>query len=180
MRRVAAALAAVALAACGAVEQRDPAGSGAVAAATQQPSATPSSATADLVAYLGRLRGMNDNALTAEAARQKRASGDAARVKAAFALSLVAASDDAEITALVDPIARNEAADRDLRAMASYLQALASDRRRLKEGSASAQARLRDERRLAEAQKQRADALQQKLDALTELERSLTDRAAGR
>ena len=67
--------------------------------------------------------------------------------------------------------------------MASFLLLQAAERRRLKEGVAAAGSRLRDERRAHEAQKQRADALQeraaqlqQKIDALTELEKSLSDR----
>ena len=51
--------------------------------------------------------------------------------------------------------------------------------------AAAARTALRDERRTFEAQKQRAESLQervaqlqQKLDALTELERSLSDRQA--
>ena len=62
--------------------------------------------------------------------------------------------------------------------MAAFVQALALERRRLKESAAAAQGRLRDERKLAESQKQRADTLQQKLDALTELEKSIADREA--
>ena len=79
-------------------------------------------------------------------------------------------------TALVDPVAKKDNGDRDLRAMASFLQVVANERRRLKESAAAAGVRLREERRLNEAQKQRADALQQKLDALTDLEKSLSDR----
>ena len=67
--------------------------------------------------------------------------------------------------------------------MASFLLIQSAERRRLKEGAAAAGSRLRDERRAHEAQKQRADALQerasqlqQKIDALTELEKSLSER----
>jgi hypothetical protein len=163
----------LALAACGTVEQ--------AGAPRSPPAATaaPASSAQELIAYVGRLRGMSDGALGAEAARQKRAGGDGPRVKAALALSLVATSDEAEIIALVDPVARSESADPGLRAMASYVQALAADRRHLKESSSGTQSRLAAERRAAETQRQRADALQQKLDALTDLERSLADRAAG-
>jgi hypothetical protein len=130
----------------------------------------------DLVAYLARIRGMNDAALAAEAARQRRDASDAARVKAALALALSPQSDESDILSLVDPVARKDNGDRDLRAMASFLQVVVNERRRLKESAAAAGVRLRDERRMQEAQKQRADALQQKLDALTELEKSLSDR----
>jgi uncharacterized protein YlxW (UPF0749 family) len=67
--------------------------------------------------------------------------------------------------------------------MASFLLVQIAERRRLKEGAATAGSRLREERRATEAQKQRADALQeraaqlqQKIEALTELEKSLSDR----
>ncbi len=67
-----------------------------------------------------------------------------------------------------------------VRAMASFLHVLASDRRRLRE---SASARVRDERRAqeqfrsrADSAQERAEQLQQKLDALTALEKSLSDR----
>ena len=130
----------------------------------------------DLVAYLARIRGMNDAALGAEAARQRRDTSDAARVKAAFALALSSQSDESDILSLVDPVAKKDNGDRDLRAMASFLQVVVNERRRLKESAAAAGVRLRDERRMQEAQKQRADALQQKLDALTDLEKSLSDR----
>ena len=85
-------------------------------------------------------------------------------------------SEESEILALVEVTARKDSAERDVRIMASFLHALATERRRVKESAAAAGVRLRDERRATEAQKQRADALQQKLDALTELEKSLSDR----
>ena len=150
-------------------------------AATDAP-ATPAASTAskstaeDLLAYLARIRGSSDAALAAEAARQRREPGDLARVKAALALSLSAQSDDADIASLVDPVTHRESADRDVRSMAAFVHALAAERRRLRENAAAAQGRARDERRLAESQKQRADALQAKLDALTQLEKSLADR----
>jgi hypothetical protein len=148
----------------------------------QQPAPTPvATATSqsnahELVAYLAHIRGMGESALAAEAARQKREASDMARVKAALALSLTAQSEEGDILALVDSIARKENIDADLRAVASYVQALATERRRWKESAAATGARLRDERRAHEAQNQRAETLQQKLDALTELEKSLSDR----
>jgi hypothetical protein len=140
--------------------------------------ATPAtrSAADDLVAYLARIRGMNDGALAAEAVRQRRDASDLGRVKASLALTLSSQAEENDILALVDPVAKKDNGDRDLRAMASFLQVVASERRRLKESAAAAGVRLRDERRLQEAQRQRADALQQKLDALTDLEKSLSDR----
>jgi hypothetical protein len=130
----------------------------------------------DLIAYLARIRGMNDAALAAEAARQRRDASDAARVKAALALTLASQGEESDILSLVEPVAKKDNGDRDLRAVASFLQVIAMERRRLKESAAAAGVRLRDERRLREADKQRADTLQQKLDALTDLEKSLSDR----
>lgn len=141
----------------------------------------------ELLAYLGLLRGMTEAQLAAEAARMRslaqRDRDDLTRVKAATALALAPPADEAEVSALVDPVARREGADPDVRSMASFLQAMVADRRRLRESAAATTARLREERRLVEAQKQRADALQeraaqlqQKLDAFTEIEKSLSDR----
>jgi chromosome segregation ATPase len=93
---------------------------------------------------------------------------------------------------MMEPVARKAGVDDDVRAMASLLLVQSAERRRLKEGVAAAGGKLRDERRAHEAQKQRADALQErasqlqeraaqlqhKLDALTELEKSLSDRQA--
>ena len=140
--------------------------------------ATPASPTSgeELVQYLARIRGMGDAALATEAARQRRDSSDVGRVKAALALSLMSQAEEGDILALVDPVAKKDNGDRDARTMASFLQVVANERRRLKEGAAAAGKGLREERRLHEAQRQRADALQQKLDALTDLEKSLSDR----
>lgn len=141
----------------------------------------------ELVAYAGQLRGMGDGALAAEAARQKREPGDLSKLKAAMALALSQSSEESEILSVVDPIARSAQSDAQAKALAGFLQAMVQDRRRLKESAAAAGARLRDERKALEAQKQRADALQeraaqlqQKIDALTELEKSLSDRTSGR
>ncbi|HUQ28434.1 MAG TPA: hypothetical protein VM051_07565, partial [Usitatibacter sp.] len=97
-------------------------------------------------------------------------------------VSLLPQADEAELLALVEPVAKRDA-PAPVKAMASFLQAQALERRRLRESAASARATLRDERRALEAQKQKAETLQeraaqlqQKLDALTELEKSLSDR----
>jgi hypothetical protein len=170
VKRACAALLACALAGCAMVDR--------IAPASEAPPAVPvaRSSADELVAYLARLRALGESALAAEAARVRRESGDLAKVKAAMALSLVPQSEESDILALVDPAVRKENSDRDVRAMASFLHVLATERRRLKESAAAAGAKLRDEKRAAETQKQRADTLQQKLDALTELERSLSDR----
>ena len=173
MRLAALALAALGLAACTVFERTE--------APAETRAAVPAVPAApapgdELVHYISRLRGMSESALAAEAARQRRESGDMARVKAALALTLMREADEGDILALVDPVAKKDNGDRDARAMASFLQVVATERRRLKESAATAGKGLREERRLHEAQKQRADALQQKLDALTDLEKSLSDR----
>jgi chromosome segregation ATPase len=156
-------------------------------AAPTSPATSLAGSSDELAAYLSQLRALSESALTAEAARQKqlatRDSSDLTRLKAALALSLSTQSDESEILALADPLARSS--DSDVRAMASFLQLFAIERRRLRESATAARTSLRDERRALEAQKQRAEALQeraaqlqQKLDALTELEKSLSDRPA--
>ena len=178
MKRLAVALLALLLAACSVLEGAAP--------GLALPGAGRSAAD-DLALYLGELHGMSEAGLVTEAARQRelaaRGPGDVARVKAALALSLVAHSDEAQILALVEPVAAGRKAPEEVRAMASFLQAIAMERRRLRESAAAAGTRLREERRSREQEKQRADALQeraaqlqQKLDALSELEKSLSDR----
>ena len=186
---------AVLLAGCGAMESfvnvikpepaaAPPASPPAAAAAAERKPIFGSSRPEELVAYMGRLRTMGAAAVTAEATRQRQAATrtptDLARVKAAIALVMSHAEDESEILSLVEPVARGDSKDPDLRAMASFLHVLASDRRRLRE---SAAARVRDERRAQEQLRSRADTaeeraeqLQQKIDALTALEKSLSDR----
>jgi hypothetical protein len=153
------------------------------------PRLTPATPGGELVAYLARIRDLQEKPLAAETQRQREVArnqkSDLETVKLGLALSLAPASDEGEIAALMEPISRRAAADDDVRAMASFLLIQAAERRRLKEGAAAAGGRLRDERRAHEAQKARADALQeraaqlqQKIDALTELEKSLSDRPA--
>ena len=175
MRTAAATTACVLLAACAAPEPA--AVTSAPAPASTQGSAPSAGQTygEDLLAYLARLRTMNDAALGAEAARMKRDASDVARVKAALAMTLASQSDD-EIIELVEPVTRRTSGDRDLRAMAAFVHATATERRRLKQRATAAAGELREERKLAETQKQRAEALQQKLDALTDLEKSLAAR----
>jgi len=141
----------------------------------------------ELVAYLARLKSLNESALNAEASRQRQAaqrdSSEVAKIKAAMAMTIAAQVEETDILAIVDPLAKNSRGDADVRAMASFLQGIAQERRRLKESAAAAGTRLRDAQRARDTEKQRADALQeraaqlqQKLDALTELEKSLSDR----
>ena len=161
-----------------------------VAAAEPTPSLAPPmgrSTSQELVTYLGKLRAMNETALAAETTRQRAAAQkqptDVAKLKVAMAMVVAPQTEESDILAVVGPIARKDSADAEVRAMASFLQGIATERRRLKESAATAGARLRDERRARESEKQRAEAmqeraaqLQQKLDALTDLEKSLSDR----
>jgi len=157
------------------------------AATSPAPSAASSISPAEeLVAYLSRLKSLNENALTAEASRQRQVAqkdaSDLSRVKAAMALTISAQGDEADILVLVDPLVKART-DPDVRAMASFLQGIALERRRLKESAAAAGARMRDAQKARDTEKQRAEALQeraaqlqQKLDALTDIEKSLSDR----
>src|SRR5262249_8453812 len=113
---------------------------------------------AELVAYMGRLKTLNETALNAGAARQRqlavRDPSDVTRIKLAMALTVSPQSDEADILAIVDPLARKDGStDEDVRTMASFLQGMANDRRRLKESAAVANARLRDERKARESEK---------------------------
>lgn len=169
MKPLLASLCVLGLAACATTKEPAPA----QVASSPVPAAAATRSYADeLLAYVAQLRAMPEPALAAEAAKRKRESGDLARVKAAAALSFSSQSDENEILALVEPIEKRPG-DRDLKAMAGFLQAMVLERRRVKESTA---ARLRDEHKALDAQRQRADALQQKLEALSELEKSLSDR----
>ena len=142
----------------------------------------------ELVAFLSRLRSLDEAGLATEAARQRefarQAPSDLNRLKVAIALTAASQSEDADIVALVEPLAKEtQGTDPDVRAMASFLQGIVVERRRLKESAVAAANRSRDEKRAFDSQKQRADTLQernaqlqQKLDALTDLEKSLSNR----
>ena len=175
MRRACAVAALALLAGCAAPQAERAAPPEAIEA-NAAPAPGPQTYAEDLLAYVGRLRNLNESALGAEAARMKRDASDVARVKAALALTLSSQSDDGEILELVEPVTRRAAADRDVRAMASLLHAMAAERKRLRQRAAAAAGELREERRAMESQKQRAEALQHKLDALTDLEKSLANR----
>lgn len=177
---------ACALGACSLLEQA-PASLGPASAAPRARSPSPARIADPLLAYLAELRGMNESSLGQEIARQRqmlsKEGSDLARTRLALALALAPQGEDAEILALTEPVARKETAGPDVRAMASFLHTMAGERRRLRESAAAANARLREERKAVDAQKQRADTLQEraaqlqhKLDALTELEKSLSDR----
>ena len=178
--RLATAASCVLLAACAASAPDAPSSAASLPASEVRNAsiASPGSRTnaEELMAYLARLRTMSEAGLATEAARMRREPGDMARVKAGLALALSQQSDEAEIIELVEPATRR--GDRDVRAMASFVHSLATERRRLKKEVASANGQLREERRNVESQKQRAEALQQKLEGLTELEKSLAERQA--
>ena len=172
-------LACVLVAACAAP---DPAGNNVPVTIASPAASAPQGAASqtyadDLMSYLARLRTMNEAALAGEAARMKRDTSDVARVKAALALTFSSQPDEGDILELVEPVARKQGAT-EVRAMAALLQSMANDRKRLKARAAAAAGELREERKVAESQKQRAEQLQQKLDALTDLERSLAAREA--
>ena len=105
--------------------------------------------------------------------------------RATSALSAARGGDEAELQALTATVERAAISQPHLKPLASFLQERAIDRRRLKESAAAATAKLRDERRAQEALRTRVDAaqerasqLQQKLEALSALEKSLSDRPA--
>ena len=175
MKYVPAVLACALAAACAAPDPAPTSTAAATAAAPSSAAGASQTYAEDLMAYLARLRTMNDAALNAEAARMKRDTSDVARVKAALALSLSSQADDGDIIELVDPVTRKQSAS-DVRAMAALLSTMANERQKLRKRANAAAGELREERKVAEAQKQRAEQLQQKLDALTDLERSLAAR----
>jgi len=160
----------------------------AVSTSMAPPPPKPPSAADELVAYLARLRALDEAGLSMEASRQRefarQDASDVNRLKMALALAANPQSEDADIVGLVEPLLKETPqTDADVRAMASFLHGMVVERRRLKEGAAAAGNRSRDDRRAFEAQKQRADKLQesnaqlqQKLDALTDLEKSLSNR----
>src|SRR5439155_15234800 len=120
VKRILLATLAIALAGCGAFDKL--ASSPAASAPASTASLANISPAEELVGYLARLKSLNESALNAEAARQRQAaqkdSTDVARVKAAMALTISAQSEESDILALVDPLARGSRSDPDLRAMA--------------------------------------------------------------
>jgi hypothetical protein len=145
--------------------------------------------TADeLVAYIARLRVLDEPALAMETTRQREFARhtptDLARLKLALALAAAPQAEESDVLALVDPLARaGGTKDADVLAMASFLHGMLVERRRLKESAAAAGTKAREDRKAWESQKSRADTLQernaqlqQKLDALTDLEKSLSSR----
>src|SRR6185369_805391 len=82
-----------------------------VAEAVSAPAAGTSTAQ-ELMAYMARLRTMNETALNAETSRQRQAMqrhpSDLARLKIAIAMTVAPQGEESDILAIVDPIARRE------------------------------------------------------------------------
>ena len=105
--------------------------------------------------------------------------------RATSALHAARAGDEAELQALSSAVEKAAVSEPRLKPLASFLHEVAIDRRRLRDNLTASTAKLRDERRAHEALRARVDAaqervtqLQQKLEALSALEKSLSDRPA--
>lgn len=121
-----------------------------------------------LLLYHEYLRKLSGAALNREHEEVKRAlarsNSDFSRVRLALLLSLPTASfrDDGRAVGLLEPLLAGSAAADEMQALARLLHAQISERRRIEE-------RLKDEQRKTEG-------LQQKLDALQSIEKSLLER----
>jgi len=187
MKTPIAALAALALlAACAAPQKAPPPPPVPVVVAPPPPSEAD-----QLVARLARLNAVGPAEQQAEIARLKdstaRAPTDVGRVELAFALT-ASGADEAEILAALEPVTREGGtASVDVKSVAGFLQGVVLERRKLKEGLAAANSRATADRKAAEAGRQKEAQLQEqlarlqkKLDALTNLEKSLSDRKNAR
>jgi hypothetical protein len=144
-----------------------------------------------LVTRLARLNSAGPAEQQAEVARLKestaRSPSDVGRVELAFALT-ASGADEGEILAALEPVTREGGtASVDVKSVAGFLQGVILERRKLKEGLAAANARASADRKSAEASRQKEaqlqeqlSRLQKKLDALTNLEKSLSDRKNAR
>ncbi|HEX9390038.1 MAG TPA: hypothetical protein VF928_01860 [Usitatibacteraceae bacterium] len=163
---------------------------------TQRPASSPSEAE-QLLTYVlqARLMPPAEFALEKDRARTEFAAEKSShnRIKLAILIALsppsVAASaalDDAEFQALVDPLAFSAGAslastEPALRAIATLLQGMAQDRKRLREITIRSQSTRREEASAqAEARILRiqVEDLEKKLNALKSIERSVTSRSA--
>jgi hypothetical protein len=176
----AAALAAALLAGCALLEEQPPAPVKGEPAARPAPSppAVPAlvRSVADLLEYYDALRRTDAASRAREHERAKQAynpqQGAYARVRLALFGVLPGADPEqqSQALALLEPVARDERPqDRDLQRFAALLYAGIQEQRRAAEGAAGAAQRAREEAR-------RADDLQQKLDALKSIEKSLIER----
>jgi hypothetical protein len=151
----------------------------------------PPSEADELLARLARFTSAPTARQQAEIARLKevtaRAPSDVDRVELAFALT-ASGAEDPEILAALEPVTREGGtASVDLKSVAGFLQGVILERRKLKEGLAAASTRASADRKSLEASRQREAQLQEqllrlqkKLDALTNLEKSLSDRKNAR
>lgn len=130
----------------------------------------------ELIGYHQRIRGMNGEELAAEYAAATQAfakqKSDAARLRLAMLLSLPGASfrDDGRAVALAEELASRKGADSaPLRALAALIAANVSEQRRQEDRNQKLSQRVQEEEK-------RADALQQKLDGLKAIEKSMLSR----
>lgn len=100
------------------------------------------------------------------------------RMKAALVLSLPASRqrDNARALALLDEIQRDGDADPDTKAISALLKEYVSERQKLEENAAKLGAKHNDDQKRLEALQLKADGLQQKLDDLKNIEKTLTNR----
>jgi len=180
MRRLAPAFA-LALAGCAAIEP---------AAIRVSTPAVSASAAEEVLAYVTRLKSLDEAALAAETTRQRniarRSPSPVTSLKLALALVAAPTSEDVDVQTALDAVGRSgPGTDPGVASLAGFLQGVLAERRRLRETAASAGNRARDEKRAHDATRQRAEGLQeknlqlqQKLDALTDLEKSLATRPA--
>ena len=192
MRRLAALIFGLAIAACASVQDSPPPDKAKVEPvppAAKPPAAKPErivqperepSAIEVLLAEFERLRRLAapDLAREQEAARQAFAQtrSDAARVQLAMALTVpgAAAYEDARALELLDPLVKNSAAP--LHGIAYLLAAHIQDQRRLAAQMQGLQQSNQGLQQNVNTLQQNVQALQQKLEALRTLERSLTER----
>ncbi len=159
--------------------------------------ATQSSDGEQLLTYVLRARLMTAGELTAEKDRARAElaldNSNRNRVKLAILLAFTlpgaagpSAQEDAELQSLIEPMAFSpsvslSSSEPGVRAIATLLQSLAQDRRRVRELLARNQASRRDEANAqAEARilRMQLEELERKLNALKSIERSVTSRSA--
>lgn len=162
----------------------------------------PPSAAAQLLNHVVNVRKLEarEFAIARESARSQFQfdKSDLNRIKYALMLVLVplattsvqtsAIQDDAELIALIDPLisgtgAANTSTDSEIRALATLLHSMVSDRRKVREQLRDTQTRLavakKEDARDAEARvlRARVDELEAKLNALKSIDRSVNRRA---
>src|SRR5688572_11245033 len=120
------------LAGCAALDQLFPARTSPATAPAPAAAAADRSSAQELVAYLARLRTLSEAALVTETTRQRQAASrtpsDLAKAKLALALAMNPQGEDADVLAVVEPLARKDGGDPEVRAMASFLQGIVHER----------------------------------------------------